>query len=231
MPGGLTRFSASRDSLTVSMQRGGGSKDTWVLSGGPVDQFSLLPPAGSPVDITRAGGDLPSRVADNLYWLGRYIERLDNDARLLRTTATKVATGAVSPRDALELRLLGRLLSQANLMDRATALSAPENAAFQQGLATVGADNRGLMTVLDAIQRLTSSMRERFSVDMITAAGPVMADVRQRLTSARGQLDPLLAALDEIVQFVAILSGLAQENMTRGTGWLFLDLGRRIERA
>ena len=74
-------------------------------------------------------------------------------------------------------------------------------------------------------------MRERFSVDMITAAGPVMADVRQRLTSARGQLDPLLAALDEIVQFVAILSGLAQENMTRGTGWRFLDLGRRLERA
>ncbi|HVT80481.1 MAG TPA: circularly permuted type 2 ATP-grasp protein, partial [Phycisphaerae bacterium] len=70
MPGALTRFSASPDSLIVSMQRGGGSKDTWVLSGGPVDQFSLLPPAGSPVDITRAGGDLPSRVADNLYWLG-----------------------------------------------------------------------------------------------------------------------------------------------------------------
>lgn len=174
---------------------------------------------------------LLSRWADNLFWLGRYIERLDSDARLLRTTATKVATGAVSPRDAIELRLLGRLLSEANLMDQAAALSAPENAAFQQGLAAVAADNRGLITVLDSIQRLTSSMRERFSVDMITAAGPVMAEVRQRLLATRGQLDPLLAALDEIVQFVAILSGLAQENMTRGTGWRFLDLGRRLERA
>jgi uncharacterized alpha-E superfamily protein len=58
-----------------------------------------------------------------------------------------------------------------------------------------------------------------------------MGEVRQRLMSARGNLDPLLAALDEIVRFVATLSGLAQENMTRGTGWRFLDLGRRLERA
>ena len=58
-----------------------------------------------------------------------------------------------------------------------------------------------------------------------------MAEVRERLRAARGNLDPLLAALDEVVRFVAIMSGLANENMTRGTGWLFLDLGRRIERA
>jgi uncharacterized alpha-E superfamily protein len=137
----------------------------------------------------------------------------------------------VSPRDAIELRLLGRLLSQADLMDRGAALSAPENTAFQQGLGAIATDDSGLITVLDAIQRLTSSMRDRFSVDMITAAGPVMAEVRQRLRAARGNLDPLLAALDDIVRFVAILSGLAQENMTRGTGWRFLDLGRRLERA
>src|SRR4029453_13500849 len=90
---------------------------------------------------------------------------------------TPAGTGGVSPRDPLELRLLGRLLSQANLMDQASALSAPENAAFQQGLAAVATDDRGLMTVLDAIQRLTSSMRGAFSAEMITAAGPVMVEV------------------------------------------------------
>src|SRR6185369_12290029 len=64
-----------------------------------------------------------------------------------------------------------------------------------------------------------------------TAVGPGLSDVRNRLLNARGNLDPLLAALDDIIGFVATLSGLAQENMTRGSGWLFLDLGRRIERA
>ena len=231
LPGGLAREPAGDTCLRSLGRLNGTLKDVWVLAEDAADVQLPSTRRFHQVAVERGGADLQSRVADNLYWLGRYIERLDNDARLLRTTATKVATGAVSPRDALELRLLGRLLSQANLMDQASALSAPENAAFQQGLAAVGADNRGLVTVLDAIQRLTSSMRERFSVDMITAAGPVMADVRQRLTAARGNLDPLLAALDEIVQFVAILSGLAQENMTRGTGWRFLDLGRRLERA
>jgi uncharacterized circularly permuted ATP-grasp superfamily protein/uncharacterized alpha-E superfamily protein len=231
LPGGLAREPAGDTCLRSLGRLNGTLKDVWVLAEDAADVQVPSTRRFHQVAVERGSADLQSRVADNLYWLGRYIERLDNDARLLRTTATKVAQGAVSPRDAIELRLLGRLLAQANLMDDAAALSAPENAAFQQGLAAVATDDRSLITVLDAIQRLTSSMRERFSVDMITAAGPVMAEVRHRLRTARGNLDALLAALDEIVQFVAILSGLAQENMTRGTGWRFLDLGRRLERA
>ena len=84
LPGGLTRVSASPDTMVVSMQRGGGSKDTWVLSPGPVSNFSLLRPAGAPLELTRGGSDLPSRVADNLYWLGRYAERAEGLTRLLR---------------------------------------------------------------------------------------------------------------------------------------------------
>ena len=231
LPGGLAREPAGDTCLRSLGRLNGTLKDVWVLAEDAADVQIPSTRRFHQLEVERGGADLQSRVADNLYWLGRYIERLDNDARLLRTTATKVAQGAVSPRDAVELRLLGRLLSQADLMDRAAALSAPENAAFQQGLGAIATDDSGLIIVLDAIQRLTSSMRDRFSVDMITAAGPVMAEVRQRLRAARGNLDPLLAALDEIVRFVAILSGLAQENMTRGTGWRFLDLGRRVERA
>jgi uncharacterized circularly permuted ATP-grasp superfamily protein/uncharacterized alpha-E superfamily protein len=231
LPGGLAREPAGDTCLRSLGRLNGTLKDVWVLAEDAADVQVPSTRRFHQLAVERGGADLQSRVADNLYWLGRYIERLDNDARLLRTTATKVAQGAVSPRDAIELRLLGRLLSQADLMDRAAALSAPENVAFQQGLGAIATDDSGLITVLDAIQRLTGSMRDRFSVDMITAAGPVMTEVRQRLRAARGNLDPLLAALDDIVRFVAILSGLAQENMTRGTGWRFLDLGRRLERA
>jgi uncharacterized circularly permuted ATP-grasp superfamily protein/uncharacterized alpha-E superfamily protein len=231
LPGGLAREPAGDTCLRSLGRLNGTLKDVWVLAEDAADVQVPSTRRFHQLAVERGGADLQSRVADNLYWLGRYIERLDNDARLLRTTATKVAQGAVSPRDAIELRLLGRLLSQADLMDRGAALSAPENTAFQQGLGAIATDDSGLITVLDGIQRLTSSMRDRFSVDMITAAGPVMAEVRQRLRAARGNLDPLLAALDDIVRFVAVLSGLAQENMTRGTGWRFLDLGRRLERA
>src|SRR5260370_1207891 len=82
MPGGLTRTAAGPDSLVVSMQQGGGSKDTWVLSVGPVSPFSLLPSPGGPMALSRAARDLPSRAADNLYWLGRYVERAEGYVRL-----------------------------------------------------------------------------------------------------------------------------------------------------
>ena len=181
--------------------------------------------------IRRAGDEAPSRAMDNLFWLGRYIERLDNDTRLLRTTANRIAQGVVGPREAQELRLLGRLLDGANLMPSSAALSMPDSTAFQEGLITIASEKRGLFQVLDAIQRLTGTLRDRFSADMTAAVGPLLADVRQKVLSTRGNLDLLLAALDNIARFVATLSGLAQENMTRGTGWLFLDLGRRLERA
>ena len=231
LPGGIAREPDGDTALRSLGRLHGTLKDVWVLAEDAADV--QLPPTRRfhQLSVERGSADLQSRVADNLFWLGRYIERLDNDARLLRTTAARVAQGAVGPRDAVELRMLGRLLDQANLMDHSSALAPPESALFQQGLATVAADDRGLATVLDGIQRLTATMRDRFSIDMTTAAGPEMIEVRKRLLAARGNLDPLLAALDEIVRFVATLSGLAQENMTRGTGWRFLDLGRRIERA
>lgn len=231
LPGGLAREPTGDTALRSLGRLNGTLKDVWVLAEDANDVE--LPPTRRfhQLAVERSSADLQSRVADNLYWLGRYIERLDNDARLLRTTAIRVAQGAMGPRDAIELRLLGRLLEKANLMDHSAALAAPESAAFQQGLAAVASDDRGLAIMLDAIQRLTATMRDRFSVDMTTAAGPEMVEVRQRLLAARGNIDPLLAALDEIVRFVATLSGLAQENMTRGTGWRFLDLGRRLERA
>ncbi len=77
MPGGLSRISASLSNMVVSMQRGGGSKDTWVLGDGPAPEFSLLRPPAHPLEVSRATFDLPSRVADNLFWLGRYTERVE----------------------------------------------------------------------------------------------------------------------------------------------------------
>ena len=85
MPGGLTRVASSAKARVVSMQRGGGSKDTWILSPGQVDtSFTLLRTTVSAADLVRSPAGLPSRLAENLYWFGRYAERCDDTARLLR---------------------------------------------------------------------------------------------------------------------------------------------------
>src|ERR1019366_6872267 len=83
LPGGLTRVSTEASSLVVSMQMGGGSKDTWVL--GDASKLSSPPRVVStPLEAPRGPGELPSRVADNLFWLGRYAERVEAGVRMVR---------------------------------------------------------------------------------------------------------------------------------------------------
>src|SRR5262249_22801494 len=90
MNGGLTRITQSNDALVVSLQRGGRRKDTWILSENPVTPVTLLPSTGQPIGLSRGGSDLPSRLAEDLFWLGRYAERMDSQARLARGTLSRI---------------------------------------------------------------------------------------------------------------------------------------------
>ncbi|HUI27331.1 MAG TPA: circularly permuted type 2 ATP-grasp protein, partial [Candidatus Kryptonia bacterium] len=90
MPGGLGRVSASADTWIVSNQHGGVSKDVWVLASEPERQVSLLPSVTQPLPVTRGGDDVPVRAADNLFWLGRYVERTDAIARLMREVVLRL---------------------------------------------------------------------------------------------------------------------------------------------
>src|ERR1017187_8573887 len=89
IPGGLVRVAEAEGSV-VSMQRGGHSKDAWVLWDSPVDTFSMLRPRNEPVELRRVSRVVPSSVADNAFWLGRYVERAENIARILRAMIPRV---------------------------------------------------------------------------------------------------------------------------------------------
>jgi len=230
MPGGLAREPAGDTALRGLSRLDGTLKDVWVIAEDAAD--ATVPPARRfhQLAVDRGGGELQSRIADDLFWMGRYAERLDNGARLLRAAVQRVAQGALGGRDLAELRLLARELADADLIDPAGALSAPDSDAFREALAGCAADGRALANSFTGVRRLSRALRDRFSADMASTAQRLMSQVRRRLLAARGNVDPLLASLDEIVRFVATFSGLAQENMTRGAGWRFLDLGRRLER-
>ena len=89
IPGGLVRVAEAEGSV-VSMQRGGHSKDAWVLWDSPVDTFSMLRPRHEPVELRRVSRAVPSSVADNVFWLGRYVERAENIARIVRSMIPRV---------------------------------------------------------------------------------------------------------------------------------------------
>ena len=107
MPGGLTRCASEKGELTISIQGGGVSKDTWVLASEPEPHVSLwqrrITEVRGPASTNPAG--LSSRAAENLFWVGRYAERAEGQARLLRIMLDKVKMGKMG----LETSTLGEV--------------------------------------------------------------------------------------------------------------------------
>lgn len=230
MPGGLARTGAAEDSREVSMQKGGSSKDVWVISRGPVEEVSLLS-GGSTGELRRVGNNLPSRLADNFFWLGRYAERVDATARLIRTALSRFnPEAATDPRDFIH-PILETLQMQGQLAET-SAVGSPE--ALEAELVAAVYDERrpaSLRALSERVQQLAVFVRDRTSVDVWRALHQLAEAV-----SPSASVQPLLAqdalgAINRLLLNVASFYGFARENMTRAQGWRFIDMGQRIERA
>ncbi|HTS16988.1 MAG TPA: circularly permuted type 2 ATP-grasp protein [Verrucomicrobiae bacterium] len=230
MPGALTRVANAPQSTIVSMQSGGGSKDTWVLSEGPVSPVTLLPAAGGGVVLERAPTDLPSRVADNLFWLGRYAERSEGLVRLLRSVASRLTDESGST-DTPELSALLQTMTAMDLLPRRFEERVPLAELEQEILAMIFKQRRqgSLRQTLNQLRRFATIVRDRLSIDTWRILNQLHHEVRT--PSSRVQLDAALALLNRTIMELAAFSGMEMENMTRGNGWRFLDIGRRLERS
>jgi uncharacterized circularly permuted ATP-grasp superfamily protein/uncharacterized alpha-E superfamily protein len=232
LPGGLTRISNSKNSLVVSMQRGGGSKDTWVLASGLPSSLSLLKPAGGKIEIVRTGADLPSRVADNLFWLGRYAERAEGTARLLRSVIVRLTDDALGARSA-ELNVLLHALEVTTELAPGTLTGGPGAGRLERRLfeLLVQSDNRTLRATIEATFRAGSMARDRLSADTWRVLTQLNDQVLEFELRQRLELQDGLESLNRLMLGFSAFGGLSMENMTHGPGWRFADIGRRIERA
>jgi uncharacterized circularly permuted ATP-grasp superfamily protein/uncharacterized alpha-E superfamily protein len=225
MPGGFVRIADNADARAVSLQRGAATADAWVLARGPVAETTLLP-APERILVQRATGLLPSRAADNLFWVGRYVERAEATLRLVRTVMNRVAE--IDDTTAPLIAALGSLLQTWNAVPSETSGAA---AAIIARAALTRVDLSGSLPALAGAARSAASViRDRFSPDAWRAINDLATIVTMPLPFGHAE-SPIIERVEAALRIVASLSGLAQENMTRLAGWRFLELGRRIERA
>jgi uncharacterized circularly permuted ATP-grasp superfamily protein/uncharacterized alpha-E superfamily protein len=228
LPGGLTRV-AEQEGSVVSMQRGGHSKDAWALWDSPVDTFSMLRPRNEPLELHRVAMPVPSSVADNVFWLGRYVERAENIARIVRTILSRVRRADEAELGCL-LRLHGCLESRHSRLPKAKnkRSTAVELERELTSILTNVKRPDSLASTLAEVARIGGNVRERLSADMNSLIGQLRDSVQ---IDKDTQFLEYPAMLTACLELLSAFSGMERENTTRGSGWLFMSIGRRLERA
>ncbi|MCB1390403.1 MAG: circularly permuted type 2 ATP-grasp protein [Rhodobacteraceae bacterium] len=208
MKGGYARIGQSGDATALAMQKGGSVADVWIVSDRPVPAVTLRPRKDEP--FRRASpGVVPARAADNLFWLGRYVERTEDAIRLIRAYHLRLAA-TDNPGDALLRRL------RAFLGGYGIDVGQPMPVALQQRIG--------------AARVCAAKVRDRFSVDGWAA----IVDLDRTAQTTLSKIEPgddAARAMGVLLRKITGFSGLVQDNMYRFQGWRFLSFGRALERA
>ena len=221
MPGGFARLAAHGDIRAALMGEGDMSADMCVLDAQPVPPDTLLGTGGTPA-IRRVGGMLPAKAADNLYWLGRYIERAEMTLRLIRAILGGSIEADLGP--ALAAPTMRRLVDQLALWGAVRDRNAPLATLCTAALGDPG-QLGSVRSLMASVANIGEGLRDRLALDfwrLIRRPFPAID---------RAVSETLLDASSQLIDRISALSGLAAENMGRTEAWRFHDLGRRIERA
>ena len=206
MQGGYARVSAGQDATAFAMQRGGRVADVWIRSDSNVSKPSLLQPRKSAPPLSNV---LPSRAADNLFWMGRYIERAELNMRLFRAYYARHSDGVGHDAPLLTYMREKVMLGVDPEPD--------EMAAYFE-------------TPLEGAALASSKVGDRFSPDGMMALKELLATTRN-LRDRVIPLDEKAGVMSQLLRQITGFAGLVHENMYRTLGWRFLSLGISTERA
>lgn len=237
MRGGLARAARDRGAAAPSRNFESISKDTWILASRPERHVSLwLQPKNDELLVERSGL-LASRAAENLFWTGRYAERLEGTARMIRTIIGRMNRSDESS-DEDHQKLVHLLLCSLTAVTETLPGflgPAPLDAAQTEAeLRSLLVDESRAGTISSILSLLVSSaylVRDRWSVDNWRVIDRLKNHWRHVQSNTHMHYLSVENDLDELTSGLAAFMGLNMESMTREPGWLMLDSGRRIERA
>ncbi|MEL6487474.1 MAG: alpha-E domain-containing protein, partial [Pseudomonadota bacterium] len=187
----------------------------------------------TPREIRREQGLLPSQAADNLFWLGRYGERAQQTARIVRVLVDQIAfsgqtgsgqTGSGQSGDTSSTS--GRL---AKLLFNLGAIARPSKHASYAEIAGLALGNPkqfgSVRSLIQREQQIALILRDRLSRDSWRAVQRDMPSFNP------GDIDSMALTCDRLIERHATLSWLLSDGMSRGPEWQFLNMGMSIERA
>jgi uncharacterized circularly permuted ATP-grasp superfamily protein/uncharacterized alpha-E superfamily protein len=238
MPGSLTRSAAQQGHMPVSNQMGALSKDTWVIADDEKTPSTAIDTTHSKQLMANYSNTLPSRVAENLFWVGRYAERTEGSTRLLRTTVKKLYINPDSSNPYYESSLHAILRGLTNITntypgflnkDSDALLKSPDSELLalmldEQKTGSIANNQQSLVQAGYAVRNLWSS-------DTWRVMDEIKCHLEQSQQLTESTLWNIQEHMDRLITALSAFSGLVMESMTRGNGWLFLDMGRRLERA
>jgi uncharacterized circularly permuted ATP-grasp superfamily protein/uncharacterized alpha-E superfamily protein len=224
MPGGMARTNASPDGLFLSGEEEGISKDIWIPTG---TQMTNRPPPAMPegrIELRRGGLELPSRLIDDLYWLGRYIERADITGRLLRSAFERLGTEAADDAP-LALERIVEALQALDVIPKGAVR--PKDI---EGLLLAALGDAKQSTSVPGLMRSVSLLSQRARGRLSRDAWRTLHDMAALFDGAHPPAIDPLTRLDQLIILLSAVRGTTLDNMVRSHAWTFLDMGRRVER-
>lgn len=233
MPGGLGRVNDTPDGLFLLPGNTTTSKDVWVIGEGPNVAPTLPRMPEVKLAIRRGGVNVPSRLFDDIYWLGRYSARASAAAKLIRVAMGPMTTEvSETPKDVADFlrRALRVLRMSAGVEDQKLS------SALLEAIAAPSAEN-SIKNCLERIHWLTAETRSRLSIDTwgslrrVTGWSSRLSQNFPAEQDSPAQMAEVLVLVEEIYFALSAFHGVTKNSMTRGPAWIFLDTGRRIEHA
>nr|WP_321524161.1 circularly permuted type 2 ATP-grasp protein [uncultured Cohaesibacter sp.] len=234
LPGGLSMSVGAQQAIGLHSPEGL-TRDVWVVSDKQPEPFeSIWASIARQGSYSRAGRSLQSRIADNLFWLGRNVERVEWQFRLCRQALARLNEDSGPEEDQRTV------VSALNTL----ILRAPKARVFDAGFGGMNEIERLVRTILYGkdraygfqeslahMHRLAGLTRDRMSAEALRILNEFFTNQKWFKEPGFMHTGHVIDLLDEGLMVLAAFSGMVMENMTRNYGWRFLDIGRRIERA